>query len=77
MWHAMMQVLRHIACHRGCRGGSLDGMKRHGWRVTCTWTQWYFGVWWWPVKGDRALGLCFGPVQLQWLEEDHNLRSRA
>lgn len=46
----------------------------HGCRVTLVWTQWYFGVWWWPVRNDRAAGLCIGPVQFQWLERDHRLR---
>lgn len=40
-------------------------------RVTLNWTQWYFGVWWWPIRKDLAIGLCFGPLQLQLVRRDY------
>lgn len=35
-------------------------------RVRVIWTQWRIGVWWWPVKKDRAFGIEIGPVHLIW-----------
>lgn len=43
-------------------------MRRYGRmkpRVTLVWTQWFLGIWWWPVPKDLALGVCLGPLQLQ------------
>jgi hypothetical protein len=34
--------------------------------VRLTWTQWYLGVWWWPIKKDRAFGVNIGPLAFVW-----------
>jgi hypothetical protein len=38
-------------------------------KLKVIWTQWYFGLWWWPVKKDRAFGLNFGPVHFIWTRD--------
>lgn len=37
-------------------------------------TQWFFGVWWWPVPKDRAFGVCLGPVHLTWTRQTIRVR---
>lgn len=40
--------------------------RRGHWALHLMWTQWYFGVWWWPVEKDRAVGFNLGPLHLHW-----------
>ena len=35
--------------------------------VRVCWTQWCLGVWWWPVKKDRVIGINLGPLSLTWV----------
>jgi hypothetical protein len=39
-------------------------------RVRVIWTQWYLGVWWWPVRKDLAFGLLLGPLSFTWTRKD-------
>jgi hypothetical protein len=43
--------------------------RRHfsgGFSAGVNWTQWTIGIWWWPIKKDRAFGILVGPFYLQW-----------
>lgn len=42
-------------------------------RVRVIWTQWYFGVWWWPVRKDLAWGVLLGPMSVTWLRDPGDL----
>jgi hypothetical protein len=42
-------------------------MKLH---VRVTWTEWSFGIWWWPIRKDLAFGLLFGPVSFTWTRRE-------
>lgn len=35
-------------------------------KATIIWYQWYFGIWWWPVKKALAFGINLGPVHIHW-----------
>ena len=38
-------------------------------RFRLTWTQWFIGVWWWPVPKDLAFGVFLGPFSITWTRE--------
>lgn len=42
------------------------GVRTVRFRARITWTQWYVGLWWWPVREDLALGVNLGPLSLTW-----------
>jgi hypothetical protein len=38
--------------------------------IRVTWTEWFFGIWWWPIKKDRTVGIILGPVSFTWTRKD-------
>lgn len=44
----------------------MSRRRRGHWSACVNWTQWYVGVWWWPVERNRAFGINLGPLHLLW-----------
>lgn len=38
------------------------------------WTEWYLGLWWWPVKKDRTIGICIGPMHFIWTHNPYAVK---